>query len=160
LKQKLINLGAWHTDLKNRRDPPAHRILLYVPPAILSPEEQERYAALDKQISGTKSEQERKVLSAQQRRIGTFMPYFIHHPDEGRMAIYPTVPQDIANLIKVAKLVPTVLAAIYRECGGSDHGRVAGRWRSQRTGRAQGGRTGGEGRYDWARRTLRPRGYG
>ena len=51
-------------------------------------------------------------------------------------------------------------AAIYRECGGSDHGRAAGRWHSQWTGRAQGGRTGSEGRYDRARRTLRPRGYG
>jgi hypothetical protein len=109
LKPKLSGFSAWHTDLKNRRDPAAHRIPLFVPPACLNPEEQERYAALDTQIFATKSEREREVLNAQQRKIGTFMPCFVHHPDNGRTPIYPTVPQDIANLIKIINLVHIIL---------------------------------------------------
>ena len=109
LKPKLSGFSAWHTDLKKRRDPVAHRIPLYVPPAFLNPAEQERYAALEREIYVAKTEQCRNVLNAQQRKIGTFVPCFVHHPDEGGMEIYPTVPQDIANLIKIAKLVHTII---------------------------------------------------
>ena len=106
---RISGFSAWHTDLKNRRDPAAHRIPLYVPPACLNPAEQERYAALERQIFAAKTEQCKDVLNAQQRKIGTFVPCFLHHPDEGRMEIYPTVPQDIANLIKITKLVHIIL---------------------------------------------------
>jgi hypothetical protein len=109
LKPKLSDFCTWHTDLKKRRDPAAHRIPLYVPPALLNPAEHERYATLEREISAAKTDQRRDELLAQQRKIGTFVPCFVHHPDEGGMKIYPTVPQDIANLIKIAKLVHTFL---------------------------------------------------
>jgi hypothetical protein len=84
---------------------------LSVPPCVLNPEEEAaRYAALELQIFTAKSEQDRNALKAQQRKIGTFSPYFVHHPDVPGTPIYPTVPQDIANLIKIIKLVHTELA--------------------------------------------------
>lgn len=110
LRPELRKFDAWHTELKDRRDPAAHRIPLSVPPCVLNPEEAARYAALEIQILTTKSEQDRNVLNAQQRKIGTFVPCFVHHPDVEGTAIYPTVPQDIANLIKIIKLVHAKLA--------------------------------------------------
>lgn len=110
LRPKLSDFSAWHTELKDRRDPAAHRIPLSVPPCVLNPEEASRYAALSLQIFTAKSEQDRNALNAQQRKIGTFSPYFVHHPDVPGTPIYPTLPQDIANLMKIVKLVHTQLA--------------------------------------------------
>jgi hypothetical protein len=65
---------------------------------------------LELQILTAKSEQVRNALKAQQRKIGTFLPYFVHHPDVPGEPIYPTIPQDIANLVKIIKLVHAALA--------------------------------------------------
>jgi hypothetical protein len=44
-----------------------------------------------------------RINSAKQRKIGTFVPCFVHHPGEGQMELYPTVPQDIASIVDSAK---------------------------------------------------------
>lgn len=108
----LDEFGEWHKELKTRRDPSAHRIPLSVSPAFLNAEEVDRYRELDGQIAEAfKSRNFEQVdqLRAQQGRIGTFKSYFLHQFDEGLIPIYPTVPQDIANLIKIMKRVHTFL---------------------------------------------------
>lgn len=112
LRPLLDEFSKWHKELKTRRDPAVHRIPLYVPPAALSSEEKDRYIELGEQIDeATKIQNFQKYdeLNAEQDRLGTFMPYFLHHPDEDIIPIYPTVPQDIANLIKIVNHVHTFL---------------------------------------------------
>lgn len=112
LRPLLDEFGKWHKELKTRRDPAVHRIPLYVPPAALNPEEEDRYRELEDQIADAFNNQDFEQvdeLSAQQGRIGTFKSYFLHHPDEDIIPIYPTVPQDIANLIKIVQHVHTFL---------------------------------------------------
>ena len=112
LRPLLDEFGKWHKELKTRRDPAVHRIPLYVPPAALNPKEEDRYRELEDQIADAFNSQNFEQvdeLSDQQGRIGTFMSCFIHHPGEGIIPIYPTVPQDIANLIKIVKHVHTFL---------------------------------------------------
>ena len=112
LRPLLDEFGKWHKELKTRRDPAVHRIPLYVPPAVLNPEEVDRYRELEDQIADAFNSlnfEQVDELSAQQGRIGTFNSCFIHHPGEDTIPIYPTVPQDIANLIKIVKRVHTFL---------------------------------------------------
>jgi hypothetical protein len=104
LKAVLDPFNKWHRDMKERRDPAAHRIPLSVPPAALNAAEVEFYREIEGQIGDAfrVGQYERvKELRARQARIGTFVAAFAHHPDDGAMWIYPTVPQDIGNLVKI-----------------------------------------------------------
>lgn len=112
LRPLLDEFSKWHKELKTRRDPAVHRIPLYVPPAALNPKEEDQYRELEDQIADAFNNQNFEQvdeLTAQQGRIGTFMSCFIHHPGEDIIPIYPTVPQDIANLIKIVNHVHTFL---------------------------------------------------
>lgn len=106
LKPIVQQFQKWHAELRNRRDPVAHRIPLSVPPAVLSPEEIGRYEDLERLAIEAVNHRDfarAEELHSAQSKIGTFIPCFVHHPDEGPTPIYPTVPQDIANLIKIVK---------------------------------------------------------
>lgn len=112
LKPKIDRYGDWNNELKKKRDPVAHRIPLYVPPAILNPEEAERY----KEFCGAAMEATAKLefekadeFHGRAERLGTFSPHFMHHPGDGALPIYPTVPQDIANLVKIARVISAFL---------------------------------------------------
>lgn len=112
LRPLLDEFSKWHKELKTRRNPAVHRIPLYVPPAVLNPKEEGQYRELEDQIADAFNNQNFEQvdeLTAQQSRIGTFMSCFIHHPGEEIIPIYPTVPQDIANLIKIVNHVHTFL---------------------------------------------------
>jgi len=122
------NLGAiamvmngfdeWNRDLRTRRDPAAHRIPLSVPPALLDVDTLESYkgtqqewveastAALKAANEGADSSalfQKAEELNTKLESIGSFRPLFVHHPDDGAMSIYPTVPQDIGQLVRIAR---------------------------------------------------------
>lgn len=43
------------------------------------------------------------VLNEKLQRIGKFLPVFVHHPNEGMVRIYPTVPEDIGQLVRIAR---------------------------------------------------------
>lgn len=117
LANALLPYRAWHTELADRRDPAAHRIPLSVAPSVLSPEEAEEFQALNGKWQATLAEAvtdalERKIDSdafdragaifEQMGRIGQFFPWFHHHYSDGHYAIYPTVPEDLACMLKVA----------------------------------------------------------
>jgi hypothetical protein len=115
----VIPFESWHRDLKARRDPAAHRIPLYVPPAILNPHHQAERQELEARRAeltqaaikaGVGDEALRifeEVYDVDERiqRIGGFWPVFMHHPDEGQVPIYPTVPEDIGQLIKIYRVL-------------------------------------------------------
>lgn len=81
---------TWHKEVKERRNPVAHGIPLYVPPAALTADQAEAtFGQLDS--------------------IGSFLPYFIHHPDEPLIPIYPTIPTDLSHLIRIWGTISTAL---------------------------------------------------
>jgi hypothetical protein len=84
----------WNKEVKERRDPVAHRIPLYIPPSIVDPREAERY----KELVG-------EYAFEQLANIGSFYPCFQHHPDEGIIPIYPTLPTDMAHLIRIGNTI-------------------------------------------------------
>ena len=103
---------AWNTEVKSRRDPVAHRIPLYLPPAILTPAEGERYRELnsiqiEKTLQGKREEAEE--AKAKSERLGKFYPYFLHHPGEPAFPLYPTIPTDIGNVVRILRAVSTAL---------------------------------------------------
>ncbi len=120
----------WYSEMKGRRDPAAHRIPLSVPPAALDDEAQVQYAnllrlrseALGKAFAVTRREldenpgvpltmkaadeaevhfAEARQLLAQAQQIGEFPGLLVHHPEEPPVPIYPTVPEDVAQLVAI-----------------------------------------------------------
>lgn len=104
----------WYSDVKERRAPVAHRIPLYVPPAALTPEQAEQYSAisnrLSEQLRSLHLDEADKAMN-QLDSIGSFLPYFLHHPDELLIPIYPTIPTDLSHLIRIWRAVSKALQA-------------------------------------------------
>jgi hypothetical protein len=113
----------WDSELKARRDPIAHRIPLSVPPALLNEDDQSKYVLLNEQYNtalssylqlvrdqsskeetDAASEEVDRLLAAM-AKIGTFVPMIVHDPKEGGVPIYPTVTEDIGQLIRLARLL-------------------------------------------------------
>jgi hypothetical protein len=114
LKGMLEEHIEWNDDLKSRRDPSAHRMPLYVPPAILNEEEAARHEAIwkERQEAIRKGEYERDTeLANEQHGLGRFRPHFLHDPDDGGIPIYPTVPNDIGKLIVIGSAIHKDLMA-------------------------------------------------
>jgi hypothetical protein len=115
IEAAVIVHDEWNKDVKKRRDPVAHRIPLYLPPAILTPEEVARARELNtlqesKALAGQREEADR--LFDQMNRIGKFFPFFMHHPDEQPIPIYPTIPNDVGHVIRLALAVEGALLSV------------------------------------------------
>jgi len=99
---------AWDRDVKDRRDPAAHRIPLALPPAVLGPGDASRYRELEAEYSaairGHEFERADQILDAQ-RKLGKFQPWFVHEPAVGPIEIYPTVPDDLCHLVQLFEAV-------------------------------------------------------
>jgi hypothetical protein len=108
LKSVLEEYTDWNDDLKSRRDPSAHRMPLYVPPAILNEAEAARHEAiwLERLEAIQKADYERDTeLANEQHRLGTFRPHFLHDPDDGGFPIYDTVPTDLGKLLTIGMAI-------------------------------------------------------
>ncbi len=117
--------AEWNKELKARRDPAAHRIPLSVPPAVLNEAAQKEYARLSAEHTEVSNAAARAVgegadssvlfekatlLNDRLQRVGRFVPIFVHHPDEGGMKIYPLVPQDVGQLVKIARGLTDIIS--------------------------------------------------
>lgn len=107
LKAQLMPHKAWSKELKEKRDPVAHRIPLYMPPTVLLPDEVKRFQELQDQhmqcavnLDFEAAEQRFEELN----NIGRLLPCFVHHPEDDPIPLYPTLPTDIANLLDVARI--------------------------------------------------------
>lgn len=110
--QALAPYATWEQDVKTRRNPAAHRMPLYVPPAVYTSEDVAEYERYEHLMSGALRAQEFEKLSdlrVASRRIGTLAPVFLHDPGEKVMDIYPTVPTDIGQMVKIGRVVQTFL---------------------------------------------------
>jgi len=108
----------WNGELSGKRDPAAHRIPLSVIPAIIDSETKDEYQrtmeeynnmigdafrdSANWEIAEPKFEKAH-ALHEKLESIGKFAPLFVHHPDEGAMKIYPTVPQNIGQLVRITR---------------------------------------------------------
>jgi hypothetical protein len=102
----------WERDVKTRRNPAAHRMPLYVPPAALTPVdvvEFERFEALISQALRVQEFEKMDALREGRRRVGTLIPKFLHDPGEPAIDIYPTVPEDIGQAVKIGRATQTFL---------------------------------------------------
>ncbi|CDX20093.1 conserved hypothetical protein [Mesorhizobium sp. ORS 3324] len=108
----LQGFKAWEEDVKTRRNPAAHRMPLYVPPAALTPSDVAEYECLERLISGALHAQDfekMKGLRKTQRRIGSLIPKFLHVPEGPVTDIYPVIPEDIGQVVKIGRIVQTFL---------------------------------------------------
>jgi hypothetical protein len=79
-----------------------------VPPAFLSPAEVKMYSEHFQEfwtLSGETKFDEAQIRIDEMEKLGTFLPCFMHHPDEGLIRIYPTIPADIAHLLAIGRIV-------------------------------------------------------
>jgi hypothetical protein len=114
LDQKEIK--EWYTNYsKNFRDALAHRIPLYVPPAVLSEGEAREYQALDEQFqtldlsTSEGIEEWGKILDAQ-KGLGIAQPFFTHstHIDEGGSTVY-LHPQVLSDFETIKALIEMLI---------------------------------------------------
>jgi hypothetical protein len=85
----------WNKDVKDRRDPVAHRIPLYIPPSLLNEQEGEAYKRLweryGQEIAELKLDDAGNTME-QMDRIGRFVPHFLHDPSKAPIPIIPDCP--------------------------------------------------------------------
>ena len=98
----------WNTSLKSRRDPSAHRMPLYVPPAILTEADATRHQEIwtERLAAIQNGEYERdNELADEQSKLGTFTPHFMHDPTGDGFPIYRTVPTDVGVMITLGRAI-------------------------------------------------------
>ncbi len=111
------DFSDWNSEIKQRRDPVAHRIPLSVPPAVLNEHDQVEYGKLSREADSAYLDFVDKVkkrsgaseveaastrwenLMNQMSRLGRFVPIIVHDPNDGGTPIYPTVPHDVGQLV-------------------------------------------------------------
>jgi hypothetical protein len=78
------------------------------PPAALTPEQHAQYGQLAQDHIEHAVKHDFKASEdafRQMNEIGQFVPCFMHHPDSGLLPIYPTVPTDMAHLIRLGRIL-------------------------------------------------------
>ncbi|MCA9466820.1 MAG: hypothetical protein KC643_15450 [Nitrospira sp.] len=108
IQNEITAHDEWYKEVKERRDPVAHRVPLYVPSTMLSNEEEKKYEELNASFCENIADLESNEADAafeQMHQIGTFSPYFFHHPTEPGFPLYPTIPTDMAHLIRIGEAV-------------------------------------------------------
>jgi hypothetical protein len=112
--KEIETFASWEREVKERRNPAAHRMPLYVPSAALTPEDVTTYNTLGDEASAALHahdfERYRDLQTAQQR-VGTFIAKFLHDPSGPVHDIYPTVSNDIGNAILIGRIAQTFLRA-------------------------------------------------
>ena len=109
---KLKQFSTWESDVKKRRNPAAHRMPLYVPLAVYDPVALNAVKVQDQLISEALHAgnfEKMKGLQREREHIGIFTPIFDHDPGEERHEIYPTIPQDLGQMIKTGRIVQSFL---------------------------------------------------
>jgi len=81
----LNNLDGWFENLDNFRHALAHRIPLYIPPFVISPDHEERYREIDKLMWEALLRMDfgrHKQLETEQESMGFFRPWMTHSVSE------------------------------------------------------------------------------
>ncbi len=113
--EEVVSFSDWEKEVKERRNPAAHRMPLYVPSAALTPEDVSTYNRLGTQASAALHEEKFELyqdLQNAQQRLGTFIAKFLHDPSGPVNDIYPTLPSDIGSAVLIGRTVQTFLRGL------------------------------------------------
>jgi hypothetical protein len=111
--------SAWEKEVKERRNPAAHRMPLYVPSASFTTDDTIKYERLGNLASSALREAQLErynELNAAQWRLGTFLSKFLHDPSGPVDDIYPTIPTDLGNAILIGRIVQTFIRKHFTTC--------------------------------------------
>ena len=106
----------WFDNLKNFRDSLAHRIPLYIPPHIVTPETVDEYNRLEQASGGALQRanfNEFERLQSEQKKLGLFCPWMTH----SRYEKAPSVvfhPQLVADYVTIDEFGRTMLEELDR----------------------------------------------
>jgi hypothetical protein len=108
LADQIEDYRPWFGDLRSKRDPSAHQIPLYLPPALLGPAEaaeHERLGQRGNDAIARRDFAEWGAIMDQQRRLGRVAPIFLHSIEQPFYRFYPTIPEDIGFMLKLIRVV-------------------------------------------------------
>lgn len=108
IRDSLLAHKKWGDEVRDRRDPVAHRIPLYVPPTHLQDGEYDKYSnKFDEFFSASEALDFEKadVFIKQLDEVGTFVPIFMHHPNDGPISLYPIMPNDVVHVIEICEII-------------------------------------------------------
>lgn len=123
LPQQLAPLKAWSGEVKDRRNPAAHRIPLAVVPALVTDDQAAEIQRLTADMlaplraghldaAGIEALAEHQANTRNKiDRIGIYRPLFAHMPSEGVTQLYPTVAEDVGRMVRAGRHVLEHLAA-------------------------------------------------
>lgn len=122
LPQKLSLLLDWNNQVKSRRNPSAHRVPLAVIPAVLDPDQAETFKRLTAEMTAlpqglpddeaiTNMAEQQAAVKLKIEALGVYWPMFAHMPSEGAIPIYPTVAEDVGQMVRVGRIVLGYLGA-------------------------------------------------
>lgn len=106
-------LAAWYRQYaKNYRDALAHRILPYVPPAALNPDEARKFKDLEAAIREATDPFRIRSLQEEQSRLGRSNPHFVHSFSENSKPLY-LHPQLLADFGTVEDILKNAIDHFY-----------------------------------------------
>ena len=116
LPHKLAPLLDWSNQLKSRRNPSAHRIPLAVIPAVLDQDQAETFKRLTAEMTAppqglpdhveiTHMAEQQVAVRRKIEALGVYWPMFAHMPSEGAIPIYPTVAEDVGQMVRAGRIV-------------------------------------------------------
>lgn len=102
--------SQWFQELKDLRDPVAHRIPIYAVPSVLNADEEHQYRAIYQRAIAAKATGNLTLASDLFDRlesIGSYMPYFAHSfsAKAGVRKVYPQVVDDLCILLDIVNSV-------------------------------------------------------
>lgn len=106
--KKILKYEDWaKNELKMLRDPVAHKMPLYIIPAIFNNGDQDLFnkylAEYYKHLKNGNLHGASTAMEAT-RTIGTFIPLFAHAPNES-YKMYPTITKDLGNMLNIFDIV-------------------------------------------------------
>lgn len=108
IRSEIADHKDWSKEVKDRRDPVAHRIPLAVPPSFLSGDEKDAFTSLQDKYytaSGNLDFERANNLMKRLNEFGTFVPVFVHNPEDGLIGLYPTLPNDLVHIIHISNTI-------------------------------------------------------
>lgn len=108
IADRVASFETWQTDFKTRRNPAAHRIPLHVPPAALTEADVAEHHRLDRLASEALRSGDFEANARYRKAtwdVGSFLPKFVHDPDEPLMDIFPTIPNDVGHVVRIGREV-------------------------------------------------------
>jgi hypothetical protein len=113
-RKHLKSLDKWFAHLENFRHALAHRIPLYIPPAVLREQDVAQYQLLELQIAKARRKRNQnryERLKAAQEALTRYQPEMVHSPEDKskRIVFHPQILSDFETVCDLAKRMNTAL---------------------------------------------------